>query len=143
MPTTQFNLGQDVSLVLIGGSTGRLNLQLVTNFKSQQTVKTVNTDPLNGPPIQAHLPGGWTFTFSIDRATSAADDAVAAMEQAYWNGQLLAFGSMYQYVQEVNQSVSTYQYNNVTFHLSDAGTWQQNAVVKQSLAGFASTRYRV
>jgi hypothetical protein len=143
MPTSQFSLGQDTRVVIIDGTLGRLNIGLVVDFKSAQQVKTVNTDPLNMPPLQAHLPGGWTFSFSIDRANSVADDAIAALELAYWNEQTVLFGTLYQYTTEINGSTSTYQYNNVTYHLSDAGTWTQNQVVKQTITGWASTRYRI
>jgi len=142
MPTSRFNLGQDNSVILIDGTSGaKLDIGLVVDFKSAQQVKQVNSDPLNSPPLQYHLPGGWSFSFSIDRANNNADAAIAALEQAYWNGAIVNFSTMYQSILEVNGSTSVYEYNNVTYHLQDAGTWTQNQVVKVSISGFASTRY--
>jgi hypothetical protein len=143
MPTSLFNLGQDGRAVLIGGFTGQLALPLVTSFRSMQSTKTIRVDPLNQAPIEFHAPGGWTFSFSIDRASASLDSAIAALELAYWQGQVIQFGALYFYVEEVNGSTTTWQYNQVTFHESEAGTWTQNQTVKQGLAGFASTRYQI
>jgi hypothetical protein len=50
---------------------------------------------------------------------------------------------MYQYVTETDGSVSTYQYDNVIFRLSNAGSWKGDNSVKQKLEFFAVRRRRI
>ena len=47
------------------------------------------------------------------------------------------------YVTETDGSTSTYQYDNVIFRLSNAGTWKGDSSVKQKLEFFAIRRRRV
>jgi len=141
MPTSKFNLGQDSSVTLIDGFTGqKLKLGLVVDFQSAQKVKPVTSSPLNQRPLAFHLPAGWTFSFSIDRSNANVDKAISAFEQAYWSGSIVNFSTMTQRIIEVNGSVSKFQYNQVTWHLQDAGTWTQDNVVKVKITGEASGR---
>lgn len=139
MPTNTFNLGKDCQLVLIGPY-GTVQLSIVTGFSSRQTVKTVHVDPLNGPPIEARPPAGWTGSFTVERGSSAVDDLIATIEQGFWAGGILGTGQVYQYIAETDGSTSTYLYSGVSMSLSNAGDWQTDSSVKQTLEFFASTR---
>lgn len=139
---TSFNVGRDCSLVLMGPF-GRVDLKQIVGFQARQEVKKPRINPLNAPPIERHLPGGWTGTFEIDRADSTGDDLAANIEAGFWNGQQIAISTMYQYIAELDGSTSTYQFNTVALNLSDAGHWQQETQVKQTVEFFASTRRRV
>jgi hypothetical protein len=50
---------------------------------------------------------------------------------------------MYQYITELDGSVSTYQFDGVVFKLSNAGTWKGDASVKQKLDFYASRKRRI
>jgi hypothetical protein len=50
---------------------------------------------------------------------------------------------MYQYINEVDGSVSTYQFDSVVFKLASAGLWKGDQAVKQKLEFFAARRQRV
>ena len=89
------------------------------------------------------LPKGWEGSFELDRGSSTVDDFIAAAEQQYFNGSSVAPGTMYQYVTETDGSTSTYQYDNVTFRLSNAGIWKGDSSVKQKLEFFAVRRRRI
>jgi hypothetical protein len=91
----------------------------------------------------AELPKGWEGSFEVERGTSAVDDFIAAAEQAFFNQGNLPAGTVYQYVAEVDGSVSTYQYSGVVFKLANAGSWRGDAAVKQKLEFFATQRVRV
>ena len=138
-----FNIGKQCSAVIIGPF-GRLDLALITEFMAKQVVDKVKVKPLNGPPIEKHLPGGWEGGFKLDRANSAADDFIALVESGYWAGTSnVPVCTLFQYVTELNGSLSTYQFDGVALHLSDAGSYKANEAVKQSVDFFASTRKRV
>ena len=143
MPTNTFNIGKDAQLVVISPLGTRIDLSIVTGFNSKQDVHQVKVMPLNGPRQAVDLPDGWSGTFTLDRANSAVDDLISAIELGYWAGGVVGLGQIYHYVQEVNGSTSTYLYDAVTMHLSDAGHWKADDTVKQTITWVASTRKRV
>ena len=145
MTTTQadFSTGNDCKLVLIFGILGRIDLTHVTGFHATQGVKSLRVERLNNTPLGADIPSGWTGSFSVDRGNSTQDDLAATLESMYWGGQRLPHGQIYQYINEPDGSQSTYLFSGVALNLTDAGTWQQSNVVKQTISFFASRRQRV
>jgi hypothetical protein len=139
---TSFNVGRDCQLVLIGPF-GRIDFKHVTNFTVKQVVDKVRVKPLNGPRLARDLPGGWDGTFVIERANSAADDLASVIETAFWSGAAIPPGVLFQNVNEVDGSVSTYQHDGVTVNLSDGGSYQQEQSVKQTVEWSAARRRRI
>lgn len=142
MPTTQFSIGRDCQLVVIGPR-GRIDLTYVIAFESRQLTTPVRVDRMDGVPMAAELPKGWEGSFELERGTSEVDDFIAAAEAAYFAQGSLPFGTLYQYVSEVDGSTSTYQYDGVVFKLMNAGAWKGDSSVKQKLEFWASKRTRV
>lgn len=142
MASNTFNVGKDVTVIYMGAF-GRVEFSHVVSWESKPVIKTVKVDPLNSPPIARDLPGGWDFTFSIERNGPAADSLQALKETAYWNGITIPAETMYAYISEPDGSQSVWQYNNCTSHLADAGTWKQESAVQQKVNGFSSQRVQV
>lgn len=142
MSFTSFSLGRDTQLVVIGSS-GRVDLSHVTSFEARQMTQSIRISRLDGMALGTELPKGWEGTFELERGNSAVDDFIASTEQEYFNGSIPAPGTMYQYVTEPDGSVSTYQYDTVTFKLLSAGQWKGDSSVKQKLEFFASRRRRI
>jgi hypothetical protein len=139
---TTFNIGRDSQLVVLGPF-GRIDLEHVTGFESRQVTASVRVNRLDGTQIGAELPKGWEGSFELERGNSDADDFIAQAEAAFYNGTFIPAGTLYQYVNETDGSVSTYQYDAVVFKLANAGQWRGDAPVKQKLEFFASTRVRL
>jgi hypothetical protein len=142
MPINAFSIGRDCQLVVIGPQ-GRIDLTYVTGFESRQITHSVRLDRLDGVPMGAELPKGWEGSFDVERGTSAIEDFIAAAEQAFYAQGSLPAGTLYQYVNEVDGSTSTYQYSGVVFKLANAGTWKGDSSVKQRLEFFATQRQRI
>jgi hypothetical protein len=142
MSLTMFSIGRDTQLVVIGPA-GRVDLTHVTSFDSRQITHSVRVDRLDGTHLGTELPKGWEGSFELDRGSSVVDDFIAVTEQQYFNGKGVSPGTMYQYVTETDGSTSTYQYDNVVFRLSNAGTWKGDSSVKQKLDFFAVRRRRI
>lgn len=142
MATNSFSVGRDCQLVLIG-ATGRIDLTHVTGFDSRQVTHAVRVDRLDGVQLAAELPKGWEGHFEIERGSSSVDDYISQAEQAYYTTGDMPRASLYQYVTETNGSTSTYQYEEVTLKLANAGAWKGDASVKQKLEFFASRRKRI
>jgi hypothetical protein len=125
------------------GPFGRVDLTYVTGFDSRQVTKSVRLERLDGVPMGAELPKGWEGSFEVERGTSAVDDFMATAEQAFFSQGSLPAGTVYQYVTEVDGSVSTYQYSGVVFRVANSGSWRGDASVKQKLEFFATQRQRL
>jgi hypothetical protein len=142
MPINSFSIGRDCQLVVIGPQ-GRVDLTYVSGFESRQMTQSVRLDRLDGVPMGAELPKGWEGSFEVERGTSAVDDFIATAEQTFFSQGSLPAGTVYQYVTEVDGSVSTYQFSGVVFKLVNAGSWKGDASVKQKLEFFATQRQRI
>lgn len=145
MPLNSFNIGADCRVVVqhplaVGG---QLSLGDVANFKAAQQTKSLNYTRMDGVTKKAEYPAGWSGSFQLERTDHAVDDFICTLEQAILNGQVVGGGTIYQYVAELDGSTSTYQFTNVAFKMSDAGTYAGAETVKQTLAFEASTRVRV
>ncbi len=149
MPANTFSTGRDCQVVLIGPSgTGgqagsRVDLTHVTGFESRQLTHPIRIDRLDGVHLAAELPKGWEGHFELERGSSAADDFINSLEQAWQTNGLLQGGTLYQYINEVDGSVSTFQFDGAVFKLSNAGQWKGDSSVKQRLEFFASGRTRI
>jgi hypothetical protein len=137
-----FSVGRDTQLVVIGPS-GRLDLAHVTGFDSRQVTQAVRVNRLDGNQMGMELPKGWEGSFELERGDSVVEDFISTMETNYFSGDPGTTSTMYQYVSEVDGSTSTYQFDSVVFHLSNAGQWRGDAAVKQKLDFFASRRRRM
>lgn len=142
MPFNTFSIGSDCTLVVMGPF-GRVDLAHVTEFEARQLTRPVRVDRLDGVQLGAELPKGWAGSFMLDRGSSAADDFIAAIEQAYLAGQTINAGTLYQYVNEPDGSTSTYQFTGAVFKLTSAGVYKGDAAVAQKLEFYASSRMRV
>lgn len=142
MSLTMFSVGRDTQLVVVG-PTGRVDLTHVTAFESRQITQSVRVDRLDGTQMGTELPKGWEGSFELDRGSSTVDDFIAATEQQYFNGSSITSSTMYQYVTETDGSTSTYQFDNVSFRLSNAGIWKGDSSVRQKLEFFAVRRRRI
>jgi predicted transcriptional regulator len=142
MPYNTFTVGSDCQVVVMGPF-GRVDLAHVTGFEAHQVTTSLRVDRLDGVQLGAELPKGWTGSFMLDRGSSAVDDFIAQIEQAYLSGQTINSGTLYQYVNEPDGSTSTYQFNGVVFKLTSAGVYRGDAAVTQKLDFYASGRTRV
>ena len=142
MPLTTFSVGRDTQLVIMGPN-GRVDISHVVGFESRQITTPVRVSRIDGTQLGTELPKGWEGAFEVERGNSVLDDFIAGLEQAYYNGQPVQPGTMYQYITEGDGSVSTYQFNGVVFKLASAGSWKGDTAVKQKLEFFSTQRQRI
>ena len=142
MAGSVFSVGRDCQLVVMGAY-GRIDLTHVTAFESRQVTASVRVDRIDGSQLAAELPKGWDGHFDLERGSSAVDDFIARVEEAYFGGKAVPTGTLYQYVTEADGSVSTYQFDGVVFKLVQAGTWRGDQSVRQRLEFFAGSRKRI
>jgi hypothetical protein len=139
---TAFSIGRDTQLVVMGPN-GRVDLSHVTGFESRQITNPIRVSRLDGTQLAGELPKGWEGSFDVERGTSVLDDFISSIEQNYYNGASVSSGTMYQYITEVDSSISTYQFDGVVFKLASAGSWKGDASVKQKLEFYATRKRRI
>ncbi len=140
--TNAFSVGRDCQLVVIGPS-GRIDLTHVTGFECRQVTAPVRIDRIDGVQLAAELPKGWDGSFELERGSSVVEEFVAGLEAQYYAGAALTQSTLYQYINEVDGSTSTFQFQSVVFKLAQAGSWRGDASVKQRLEFYASQRASV
>ena len=143
MPTRDYNIGQDSSVVITDTIFGRLDLKIITSFDSHEMTATTKVRPMRGPSLQDEIPEGWEGSFEIDRGTSSLDDYISRRASTFYATNTLSTATLYHYVDEVGGGRSVFEYTRVTFKLSDAGKYHGGEVVKQKVSFFASERKKV
>jgi hypothetical protein len=142
MPITNtngiFNTGRDITLVLIGPF-GQVQLDNITGFDAKQDTVDLKSNRLDGVKMNAYLPDGWSGTISVDRGSNSLDVLMAGIE-ANWFAGAYTNSTMFQYVNEAGGAISVFAYDNVALKLSDAGNYQPDAIVKQTLTWTANRR---
>lgn len=142
MANKPFNVGRDCRVVLIYNGS-RVDLPTVTGFQSQQQTNRLASMPLNDMPRFYDVPNGWSGGFDFQRDSSGADDLFAAIESGFWSAGTIINGNIYQYVTEVDGTVTTYEYVGAAIRLSNAGRYQSENIVTQHIDFVASIRNKI
>ena len=134
--TNSFNIGKDLSLVLVG-PTGAITLPKITDFDDEAVYETVKSKVLDGPTRQFSLPDGHNLTIKFDREDGAVDSMFSAIEAAYWAaGGFVPSFTLYEYVTERDGTQSTFEFTEVDLQYK-AGSWKSGSPVNGEIKGFA------
>lgn len=142
MPTNNFNVGRDITLTIVTTS-GPLNFNLLTSFRSKQDSTEQRIKGIDGVTRPVRFFDGWSGGFSIDRQDSTVDDYFSQLEANYYAGVNEQAASITETVTEVSGAVTQYRYVGVLLKLDDAGTWEGDKTVKQSISFMASRRMKI
>lgn len=142
MPIQGYSVGRDYTLV-IQTSTGTLQPNKITEFKSQQDVTDVRVKRLDGITDHVRFFDGWSGSFAIERQDAALDNYFAQLEANYYAGINEQSAQIYETIQEANGAVSQFRYDGVLMTLADAGTRAGDATIKQAINFVASRRIKV
>lgn len=138
------SIGHDVSVTFFDGTT-----QLIvawparTGFSAEPITKTINSEPLNGPPLFAEAPNGWKGTIEFDRTDASIDDYFAKNEALYFNFGNPITGTITQTIAEKTGAVSQYVFIGVAIKPSQMGKWKAAEKVAIQLDWSASTRVKI
>lgn len=138
MPTPTFNIGRD-AVVVTNGPFGQLELN-TTEFQWADNTHEVMSRPVNGKTQIAYIPDYVSGRFEVDRNSSVLEGLISKSKAAFYNGGSIPVGSLFAYITEITGSITTLQFNNVVFRLSNGGQYKQDDAVKQTLE-FAASDY--
>lgn len=137
------NIGKDVAVDITLPSGDHLRIGNITMFDRKPKVKKLGSNGIDGVPRMAVLPEGWTVTFEADRQGPEADDWWAALEEAYYAGDVIRNATITETITETDGSLSQYRYEGVALHFTDAGRFTSNEFVKVKFEGEASFRKKI
>ena len=135
-----YNVGRDVTLDIIDPDEGELRFSIITGFEANARTQQLESRPLSGEALFADLPDGWEGTLEIDRANAELDRWYARRETAYFRGARLNNISITETVNEIDGSVTSFRYTNVSMTLSGGRTVRGNEKVPQRVTWRASRR---
>ena len=140
-----FTVGRDGQLVILHPflPAGRVDAMLMTGFDAKPNSVTIKSVGLDGKHREDHLPGNYTVTITFDRNSSALGDFQSTLDAAKRRAAAVPTGTIYQYVNELDGSVSTYVFSEVTFQVTDLGNFKGDDKVTQTLMASAVERRRV
>lgn len=138
-----FNLGKDITLV-INTPQGILSLPVTTTtFEARPQYNKIRKIGIDGVNRGANVPTGWEGTIELDRNNSQVDLFFNAAEAGYYAGQNSYTATIAETVYELNGSTTNMQYTGVVLSFEEAGKFQGDKEVNQSIGFFASRRITV
>lgn len=141
MSLNQLNFGHGVRIVITSPITGGLlTLTNITDFESKSNSEKITSKPLNSPPIFAHTPNGWSGTVTFDRVDNTLDLFFAGQEAAYWANAQTFSGQIFEYMTELNKTISQFSYDGVAMTFQDAGKKTSQAKITMKIEWEASLR---
>lgn len=143
MPANVFSIGKDVTLDVVTPS-GVLSLPVTTtSFEAKPQYNKIRVAGLDGVNRGANIPKGWEGSIMLDRNSSEVDDFFAKQEAGYYGGLNTLTASITETCSELNGSVSQYRYVGVVLSYDEAGKWEGDKHVSQTIGFFASQRLKV
>lgn len=140
MPQSGLNIGKDARFDVVMAN-GLLSLPTLLKFTAKKNNKKLTIKPLNGLPIHLNFQEeGWSGEFTVSRADGTLDSYFAQFEATYYANGNQPTGNIQQTVNEVDGTVSTYQFQGVCLYFDDAGDYEAEKNVEQKVSWAASTR---
>lgn len=137
MPIAGLSTGKDLSVTI----TDTNGIVLTTRTKSisvKQNVIQETTKALDGITRHLNIPGGWDASFEFERTSSAIDDYIIGVENAYYAALTIPLITISFSITEANGGISQYQLIGCVPQYEDGGTWKSDGYVTQKVMFKAS-----
>jgi len=134
MPSANYSVGRDVTVVIILPDGTQLRLDKVTSFTAKPEMSKSTVKGLDGvTDTIPHRDGGWTGSIKTERRSATLDAYFATLEANYRAGISEGYSTIQQTIAEPDGSVSQWRFERVTFEFGEAGTWESDKTVSQSV----------
>jgi hypothetical protein len=120
-----FNIGRDGSQITIFDSVaGQVNFNGTISFDSKARTKELESETITGNTIFRNVPNGHEGTFEFDRQDSSVEAYFTQAEANFYAGLPPPTAAITQTINELDGSITQFQYTGVQLKLTDAGTWK-------------------
>lgn len=143
-----FNIGTDATITIIRSDTGEIvNLDgKKTKFSSKDKSKLLESQPIDdgGLPDHRVVPGGWSGTIDVDKATSDFGIMYAAWEAGFFQSGPQIYWTIQLTEPKADQSgEAKFGYLKAVFHGYDPGTWAKEDITKVTVAFDCQQRVQI
>jgi len=133
MPIAGYSVGRDIVVSIVWNGQN-YPLTQISSFDAHQVTKEVTADDLTtGFEHQVNIPQRWEGSLRYERTGGAVDRFIAAYEQAYFQGQDVLNATMAVQVRESSGAVQKWKFLGVIFVLEDAGKFDLQDIVRQTM----------
>ncbi len=143
MPVNGYNVGRDVSVDIVGTTTGVLRFRVRTGFEAKQKTVDIEVKRLDGIVDHIIMPSGWMGSFDYERGGDDLDSYFAGLENSYYSGLTTEGVNITQSITNPNGTLSQYRFTRAVLKYDDAGKWEGDKTVKQKISWMASRRLKV
>ncbi|MDE1009669.1 MAG: hypothetical protein OSB38_28820 [Paraburkholderia fungorum] len=125
MGANSFNVGRDGSQITIFDSIlGQLTFNGMISFDSKPRTKELESEGIDGTTRFRFVPNGHEGSFEFDRQDASVEAAFAQYEANFYAGLPPPTAVITQTINELDSSVTQFQYIGVQLNLTDAGAWK-------------------
>ncbi|MDR6381831.1 hypothetical protein [Paraburkholderia caribensis] len=139
-----FNIGRDgAQITIIDSNVGPVTISNIVGFESKPEMIKLKSVPVTGRVLRRAIYDGHSGTFEIDRQDPSYDTYFADAEASYFAG--LPPGQVFitQTVNELDGSVTQWQYSDVALYPEDGGSWRGQEKVTQKFSFEAGRKIRI
>jgi hypothetical protein len=141
MAANSFNIGRDGSQITIFDSlAGQVTFNGMISFDTKARTKELESETITGNTIFRFVPNGHEGTFEFDRQDSSVEAYFAQLEANFYAQLPPPVATITQTINELDGSITQFQYIGVQLNLSDAGTWKGLDKVNPKVAWKASKK---
>jgi hypothetical protein len=139
-----FNIGRDgLTLSVFDALLGQVDFDGLTGFTAKPRYKKLESEGSDGVTRFRDVPNGHEGTFEIDRQDASVESYFAQKEANFFALLPPAQSVITQVVNELDGSVTTWQYMNVELALENAGDWKSLEKVALQVSWRASKKIQV
>ena len=144
MAQNGLSLGPDFQFGIYDGSTGAiLAIGDVQSVKITKHNALVTSKPYNGPPRFAHVPDGYSGSFSLVRTSSSIEILEIARDGKIYAGSVLPVSFLNETVTNPDGTVTTSQFTNLDWYLDEEADVSKDKTVPQTIQWHASQKVLV
>lgn len=139
MPVNGLSTGIDHKLTFTDVN-GVENFVIIENFTSKEDAMTDKIIAMDGTVRHPKFHEGWSGSFTLQRSSDVMDKYIALQEASYYQGVDQLPIIITETISEVDGTITTWQYTNVSIYLEDAGNWSGTEIVRQRVTFVASRK---
>jgi len=130
-----FSVGRDgAQLTIVDSNYGQVTINGITSFEAKPAMVKLKSVGIEGRIKHRPIPDGHAGTFELDRQDASYEQYFAAAEAAYFAGLPPSQIFITHTVQNLDGTISQFQYTDVALYPEDDGTWKGQDKVTQKFA---------